>query len=196
MGVTQGVYGGGGRDRGFPRTGGIPGQGEHGGPTRGVWEGLGQGAGGSPGQGGHGGIPRAGCRGVLGQGVWRVPRTGCWGGGSRCRADTAESRAPTWVSQTLVVMICSRSCCGESGAGYSGGLAAGPPPSPGDGGAEPRATHHADELRQRHHQLHGHQLGAVGRRPDQLVVARGVQQILHQPLLRVGAQAPWGAAGG
>lgn len=50
-------------------------------------------------------------------------------------------------------------------------------------------THHADELSQRHHQLHCDQLGAIGGWPDQLVVVGRVQEMLHQALLRVCPQA-------
>uniref|UniRef100_A0A8D2M2E8 E2 ubiquitin-conjugating enzyme n=1 Tax=Zonotrichia albicollis TaxID=44394 RepID=A0A8D2M2E8_ZONAL len=85
---------------------------------------------------------------------------------------------PTWVSQTFVVMICSRSCCREREGLVTRGAGRvwAPLACPGGWGAEPWPTHHADELRQRHHQLHGHQLRAIGRRPDQLVIASRVQQ--------------------
>lgn len=52
-------------------------------------------------------------------------------------------------------------------------------------------THHADQLGQRHHQLHGDQLRAVGRGTDQFVVVGRVQEMLHQPFLCVGPEATW-----
>ena len=50
-------------------------------------------------------------------------------------------------------------------------------------------THHADELGQRHHQLHGNQLGAISRRTDQFVVVGWVEEMLHQALLCVCPEA-------
>lgn len=50
-------------------------------------------------------------------------------------------------------------------------------------------THHADELGQRHHQLHSNQLGAISRRTDQFVVVGWVEEMLHQALLRVCPEA-------
>lgn len=63
--------------------------------------------------------------------------------------------------------------------------------------ARERTTHHADELGQGHLDGDGHLLALVDRRPDQLVVALGTQQIVDQPLFGVLRPAAcWGGGGG
>lgn len=55
-----------------------------------------------------------------------------------------------------------------------------------------RATHYTDELGQGHLDADGDLLAFVDGRSDELVVALGAQQVVHQPLLSVRRPGAWG----